>query len=326
MTDRIRLGVLGDSDSHSYRDSLWMPPGPGVRGGARRAETLQWTDALVRLRPELDLGAFGEHGWSARLSRVASWVGVTLRSPTKRDYEHVFALSGAGCASLSARWTGQTAHLLHSIARDSVGWRNGVVVIRIGINDVGTEAFLDTVARGSSAEAVHARVDACTDAIAAAARAIRQQDPAVRVILVGLADNRHWPPLHAKWRDSVSTTRLVAMLDRFDGALAAVAARDSGIRVFDDRRFFESRWGGRNADGTPSYRAVSVAGLSVANTQGDALTHAVLADGHAGTVVNALWAQALVRLMREAWDVPVPEVTDVDVEQLLRRVRSVEPR
>ncbi|MDX2184077.1 MAG: GDSL-type esterase/lipase family protein [Gemmatimonadaceae bacterium] len=322
MTDRIRIGVLGDSDSHSYRDVLWMPPGPGVRGGERRAQTLQWTDALARLRPELDLGAFGEYGWSPRVARVASWFGMTLRSPTKQDYEHVFALSGAGCSSLAARWTGQTQHLLHRIARDSAGWRHGVVVIRIGINDLGTEAFLDSVARGDAAALAEARVDACTAAIATATRAIRQQAPTVRVVLVGLADNRHWPPLHAKWQDASATARLVAMLDRYDGALAGLAAADPAIRLFDDRRFFESRWGGRTLDGRAAYHAAAVAGLTVTPTQGDELPHAVLRDGHAGTVVNVLWAQALVALLREAWQVPVAEISDADVARLLRELHG----
>lgn len=42
-TSTVALAVLGDSDSHSYQDSLSFPPGSADRGGAYRARTFQWT-------------------------------------------------------------------------------------------------------------------------------------------------------------------------------------------------------------------------------------------------------------------------------------------
>ena len=46
----IPLAVMGDSDSHSYQDRIWLPPGDDEPGGPYRAQTFQWTEVLAQLR------------------------------------------------------------------------------------------------------------------------------------------------------------------------------------------------------------------------------------------------------------------------------------
>src|SRR3546814_8912268 len=58
--DRIPLAVLGDSDSHSYQDTISFPVSTPARGGQFRSITLQWTEVLARMRDkDLDLGQWG---------------------------------------------------------------------------------------------------------------------------------------------------------------------------------------------------------------------------------------------------------------------------
>src|SRR3546814_4342144 len=58
--DRIPLAVLGDSDSHSYQDTISSPLSTPPRGGQFRLITLQWTDVLARMREkDLHLGQWG---------------------------------------------------------------------------------------------------------------------------------------------------------------------------------------------------------------------------------------------------------------------------
>ena len=134
-----------------------------------------------------------------------------------------------------------------------------------------------------------------------------------------LFDNAEVPSFQERWRTRLATSNRRAVLDRFDGALRALAAADSLTAFFDDRAWFAARWGGRDDDGVPAYRAVQLAGLRVEHGAGDEPTHTALADGHAGLVVNAVWAQSLSRLLAEELQLPVRPITDAEVETFVRR-------
>lgn len=314
----MRLGVIGDSDSHAYQDSLTFAPGSPERGGPHRAVTLQWTEVLQRLRADtLDQGAWGTWGRSARSARIAGWVGVALRSPRKQDHEYNVSYSGARCAHVEGP-RGQLAQLLHLVRAADGAWRDGAVVIRIGINDIGRREVLDEIARGGLRDTHLALADACTRTIVGAADSLLAAEPALRIVLVGIADNANWPPnFDAAW-GAAAVRDIRALQDRYDAALRAHAERTPRVAFLEDRGWLTPLLGGRGEDGVVVARTFDVAGRTLTLSKGDDPSHAYVADGHAGTVVNTLFAQRLVRLMVERFGAAVPPIADAERDAFLR--------
>ena len=89
----VPIAVLGDSISHSYQDGIGFPPGSPDRGGARRAQTFQWTEVLARLRgAELDLGPWVTWGRPGTVAWARELIGLPAgRAPKKQDYLYNFA-------------------------------------------------------------------------------------------------------------------------------------------------------------------------------------------------------------------------------------------
>lgn len=314
----MRLAVIGDSDSHAYHDSIAFPPGTPLRGGSRHDATFQWTEVLHALRGrEIDQGPWGERGRSARGARILGMVGVEVRTPRKRDFEYNVAYSGARCSDLAGP-RGQLAQLRRAIEADAAAWAGGVVLFRIGINDIGRREVLDDVARTGMTDAHRQRVRDCTDAIIDAVRGLRGAHEQLHFVLVGIADNANWPPNFDAFRDVEALRRLDAMHDAYDDALRTFASATPGVAFFDDRAWLRERWGSRGADGVPAYRPFPVAGVPVSLVQSDKAASAYVADGHANTVVNALWTQSLTRFLAERFGAPLTPVTDDEVAAFLR--------
>jgi hypothetical protein len=316
---RLALAVVGDSDSHGYQDTLAFPAGTPDRGGPHRAGTLQWTEALERLRgSEIDLGPRERTGTSGRVSRLLEWIGFDARSPAKLDHRRNFAVSGDGCEGL---WGGnrQVPRLLRLMDADPAPWRHGAVVLRIGVNTFGRASDLDRLARDPADRSVQGHIDACLSGVARAVTALRERHPGTRVVLVGIFDNLHWARYLDRWPEPRQQAAIAAGLDRFDAGLRRIAAVDPGrVAFFDDRAWFAGLWGGRGADGRPAYHPLVLGPrLAVAHSAGDAPWNAVLADGHAGTAWNAKWAQSLVGLLDTAFDLRLTPVTDDEVRRLV---------
>lgn len=318
---RMRLAVLGNSDSHAFHDSVAFGEGSPERGGPQRAVTFQWTEILARLRGDaIDQGAWGTRGVHPRIARVAAWVGVRLRSPRKQDHAWNVAYSGARCANLTGP-RGQVEQLRYDIARDPEAWRDGLVLFRIGINDIGRREVLERISREGDPEAFRALARACTDTILASVRTLRGAQPALRIALVGLLDNADWPPHFDLFKDAKGLAAQRQLLDAFDGALRAFAAATPGVAFIDDRAAFAARWGSASIAGDTiarAYRVQHIGGLEVTLSQGDALTHAAVADGHAGTVFNAYWVQALVAELDRQLGMRIPPVTDAELDAFVR--------
>lgn len=308
---RIPLAVLGDSDSESYARQ---------RGGAFAAQTLQWTEVLGQLRSrQLDLGAWGSWGQFARWMRWQRALGWPLRTraPRKYDFEYNFAIGGAGCEDLMSGLR-QAPFLADLIASDPARWARGLVVIRIGGNSFGKADSLDQLAHDPLAPAVQQRIDFCLAQIRQAISTLRESQPRLRFVLVGVYDNTLWPDYFDRWRDPDAVDNIQRGLDRFDGALRAWADADPQVAFFDDRSWFRTHWGGRDAKGLPQPRSVKLAGRwTVRNALGDAPNHAALLDGHAGAVWNALWAQALVDVMNTRFDLRIPALDEQELLHLL---------
>ncbi len=295
----IRLAVLGDSDSHSYGDRLWFPEGSAKRGGIHRRTTLQWTEVLARLRgAEINQGTWGVWGTSPRAAKLVSFLGIHWRSPEKEDHEYNFAWAGAECSNLTEGIRAQVHQLLHLMAQDPNGWKGGVVQLRIGINVLGTREFLNRSAQNGLSPQIHSEVNACAEPIATSVRLLRQQHPELYIVLVGILDNSDWPPYFQYWQSPPEQSNITTVLDTFDNQLRELAAADKRVVFFDDRKWFKRYWSGRDANGKPNYKAFAIVpGLNISNTQGDSPEHAVLQDGHGGTLLNALWVRDFIDFM-----------------------------
>lgn len=310
----VSLAVLGDSDSHAYHDSIFFPPGSAKRGGRYRPTTWQWTELLQRLRGrQLDQGPWGSHGTRGVVARANRWLGREGRSPPKQDYRYNFALSGADCNDLLEGHSQQARALLSLMSQEPARWRNGVVVIRIGVNSFGDAQDLEQLAHDPHAAAVQKKIAGCVRAVQWSVALLRAQHPRVRIVLVGIFNNADWPKYLDRWHDPAQLANIDEGLDVFDRALAEMARTDPDIAFFDDRAWFATRWGSRDAQGLPIYRDLVLGNLHVRNTAGDGPEHAVLADGHAGSAWNAEWARALIDLMNERFRLAVTPITQAEV-------------
>lgn len=313
------MAVLGDSDSHSYQDSETFPRGGSARGGLFRATTFQWVDVLARLRPnEVDLGPwqlFGERrSWVADIWRG---LGRPSRHPRKEDYLFNMAISGAKCDHLLNGPRRQVPGLLAHMDRNAQRWRSGVVVIRIGINDLGDVGTLDALTANPYDAAVAAKSTACLQAVERSVEEIRSRHPETAILLVGLFNNVHWARNLDRWQDARALANIDAGLADFDNGLRRLAARTPRTTFFDDQAWFRSHWGDRAPDGRPAYRPVRLGKtFEVRISEGDHPAHAYIADGHVGTVWNGLWAQSILQTMAGAWGMHVTPISAEEISRL----------
>ena len=325
LPEPVPLAALGDSDTHSYQDRVSFPPGSPKRGGAFRASTFQWIEVLARLRGrEVDPGPWGVWGTRGRIATLQEWFGLKGRAPRKEDYRNNFAISGAGCNTLMEGMSREAPRLLTLMDRDPIAWRRGVVVLRMGVNSFGLFESLELLAHDAQAPSVLSEIDTCIGHIRATVALIHSRHPATRFVLVGILDNSHWPEYFDHWQTPRALSNIDAGLDRFDQALKAMAASDPHrLAFFDDRAWFAERWGGRDERGKPAYKSLKLtSGLEVTNTSGDDPSNAVVADGHAGTVWNVLWAQSLVRLLNKDFDARIAPISDAEVAGFIDRLRA----
>lgn len=321
----IPFAVLGDSDSHSYQDRISFPLGSDKRGGAYRETTLQWTEVLARLRGQrLYPGKWGIYGTRGTVARLRRWLGLEGRSPRKEDYHYNFALSGSKCSDLLEGYAQQAKALLSLMDQRPAYWRNGVVVIRIGVNSFGDAAELEQMAHDPMAVQAQRKIASCVRDIHQSVVALRARYPGLRIVLVGIFDNSNWVPYLDRWRNPAMVANISRGLDVFDHALKNMAEEDPGIAFFDDRAWFADHWGARDARGGAAYSELAVGDfLHVSNTAGDEPHNAVLRDGHAGTAWNAEWARSLVELLNSRFHLGIAPITEAEVIAMVRTQRQV---
>lgn len=314
------FGVLGDSDSHAYHDEINFGSKAEVRGGALRQRTWQWTEVLGHLRAQqLDPGPWGKWGTRyRRLSVLKESVGQDGRFPRKEDYLYNLAYSGSVCANLNETQHDQVGRLITAMAREADRWQQGVVLIRIGTNDFGRLESLDALSKNPHAPEVVSLIDACLSHIGQAVSRLHVGYPGLRIVLVGIFNNAEWEKFHHLWRTPMEQENIHQGLARFDDGLKAMAQGQPNLAMFDDQAWFAGHWGSRRATGQPAYRTVRFGErFDVSNTGGDFPRHATLADGHAGTVWNALWAQSLVGLLGQRFGLSIQPLTTPELVQFV---------
>lgn len=310
----IPLAVLGDSNSHSYQDSLSFPPGSSARGGTFRPRTFNWTEVLARLRPgEVDSGPWMVDGNSGVVAAGREAVGLeAARAPRKEDYLYNFANSGARCSDLVTGRFRQAPRLVALMNKETERWKRGVVVIRIGLND--WAALLDLQARTPDAPQLADVTRGCVDQLRAAIALIQASHPATRILVVGIANEADGPVQRNNWVNAEQRRNIKSALAGFNGALQTLAARTPNAAFFDDAAWFMQQWGTRGSAPEPAFKTVTIGtDFVVTNSNGDEPHNALMADDHAGLVFNALWAQSLVARLREAFKLPLTPITDKEV-------------
>lgn len=316
----LSMAVLGDSDSHSYQDRVFFPEGTSDRGGAMRKYTLQWTEVLERTRgASIDQGEWGEWGTRGLIARAQRLVGLPPGRSRKQDFRYNFAISGAVCGGLMFDERAQARALVRLMDLEPQRWVNGVVVIRLGGNPLARAVTLDKFARDPHDPASSATLEMCVEDIRLAVRHIHATHPRTRVVLVGIFDNSHWGIYHDRWQSPSQLKNIASALDRYDEALRVLERTDPRVAFFDDRSWFDQRWGGRDPlTGRPAYREVAVGkALRVKNKLGDELDSACIADGHSGTVWNALWAQTLVEFLNARFGFAIKPIGDGELYEVI---------
>ncbi|OUM03610.1 hypothetical protein A8M77_04870 [Variovorax sp. JS1663] len=316
----IPLAVLGDSNSHAYQDHAWFPADTIERGGPLRSRTFQWTEVLARLRgQQLDPGPWVRWGRPGVVALAREWMGLRGgRAPRKEDYLYNFANSGAACKNLMGGRFRQAPRLVALMNEDPERWTRGVVVIRIGLNN--WAGLMDLQASDPAAPQLREVTSYCAGEIGSAVALIRRAHPSTRILLAGIGNEADDPANFERWQSAAEIRNIRTALDGFNAAIRRLAEGDPRVAYFDDLAWFRSHWGSRDANGKPDYRTVELGPtLRVTNTIGDDPRNAVLADRHPGLVWNALWAQALVARLREAFDLPLTPISDEEL------VRFVEP-
>lgn len=314
----IPLAILGDSNSHSYQDRLSFPEASGERGGSNQARTFQWGEILARLRAdEFDLGPWVRWGHSGIVPRVFDLLGLPVgRAPRKDDYLYNFAYSAMGCNELTQGKFRQAPRLVTLMDREPERWRRGVVVIRSGLGD--WSAHLAEQAEDPRSPVVREVAQRCTQRIRESVRLIHARHPDTRVVVVGVSNEAADPLQFERWQSARESGNIVAALDQLNAALRAMAEAEPRTIFFDDDAWVQAHWGARDAEGKPAYRTLTIGGsLQVRNTMGDAPTHAILQDDHAGLVYNALWAQSLVARLGEGFGLPLTPISDADVARFV---------
>ena len=324
---RIRFAVLGDSDSQSYHDTLMLGD-PSMRGGPWRATTWQWTEVLARLRGnQIDLGEWGAWGTGKYRAYFDEAFGFLARTPPKDDYRYNFAVSGATCNQLMGHPLREAIRLVDLMDTKPQAWRGGIVLIRIGTNDVGGHEVLDELSRDQNASRPTASINACIGAIGEAVALIRRQHPDTYVVLVGLLSDADGADEFDNWQSAREIANIDAGMDRFDNGLRKLAAADRHVYFLDDRAWFRSLWGARDGRGRPLYKTAHLSpGWAITNTSGDDPHNAILSDGHAGVVWNALWTQHLVASLNAAFGLHLNPITDAEVIGFLQPSFNVSAR
>ncbi|MEJ8823452.1 SGNH/GDSL hydrolase family protein [Variovorax humicola] len=318
----IPMAVIGDSNSHSYRDSISFPPGSRERGGALRGRNLQWVEIVARMRGgQLDPGPWVAWGRSGNVAWLRESIGLSAgRAPRKEDYLYNFANSGAACKHLMGDRLGQrfrqVPRLVALMDKDRPRWRNGVVVIRMGHNDC--VAMLDVQARDPASPELKATTDYCVSQIEAAIGLIHSRHPATRIMVVGVHSELDYPRWFSLYRSARETTNVQTANVAFNCALRKLTSSDPRIAWFDDSSWIAERWGTRSAEGEPVYKTVNIGTvLRVTNTAGDDLANAQMADDHAGLAWNAMWAQSIVARLKDAFDLPLTPISDEELERFI---------
>jgi len=310
----IPIAVLGDSDSHSYRDGY----NNKSRGGDYHSVTFNWPALWDRFRPqEVHLGANGIWGTHYRIARVKHWLGLTGRAPKKLDYEYNYAVSGLRCESLLQDWPYQARWLIKRLENDSEQWQNGVVVIRIGVNNLGSTKQL--VRWGNTGLDDYAKevVNTCVSQISDAIEQILASHRSVKIALLGMCRACNITDTYTVWPNLSQIDKRNTVLGSFDQKLITFAKHQDRVLFIDDVQWLIKRYGDRHNEPI-KFETTLADKTKIISQQGDHPSNLILADYHAGTVYNALWLNNLIDQLNIGYQLHLSPLSEEEIYSAIK--------
>lgn len=305
----VPIAVLGDSDSHSYRDSYDNKE----RGGKHHANSYNWIELWSRLaKDEINPGQWGTWGSHYRIARIKNMLILKSRSPKKLDYEYNYAVSGLSCRSLLTEWPYQGKWLLNEIRSNTEYWNNGIVIIKIGYNDIGKASDLKQWKKsGLSAEST-ALVSNCIDSIITMSNSILAVSPNVKISITGVARTYNFMDEWDESLDEKSVQNIEEVLSEFDSRLIKYTTDQSRVAYIDDHIWFNKIFGSQESNDLKS-RIEFFEGIELINASGDEPINMLLADHHTGTLYNGLWINHLINEINRQFNMTlsIPDLRQV---------------
>lgn len=286
----VPIAVLGDSDSHSYRDSYDNKE----RGGQYHAYSYNWIELWSRLaKNEINPGQWGTWGNHYRVARIKNLLMLKSRSPKKLDYEYNYAVSGLSCRSLLNDWPYQGKWLLNEIRSNTDYWNNGIVIIKIGYNDIGKTSDLKQWKKTGLSTESSTLVSNCTDSIMAMSDSILAISPSVKISIAGVARTYNFMDEWDERLDEKSIQNIEEVLSGFDSRLEKYASDRTRVAYIDDHFWFNNIFGSQESNDLKPGVEFSQ-DIELINASGDEPVNMLLADHHTGTLYNGLWINHLI--------------------------------
>lgn len=252
----IHLGIMGDSASDEYRAD-------DDRGGAYASTTLSWDELLERHRG-INIGRWG------------TW-GGTRRS----GYEYNWALSGATAEDVVN--TGQARGLAQQVASGEVN----TVVLYVGVNDFSIwNGAYAKIYNGTLADTtLEAYINSIVSSIATAIDTIRAAGP-VNMIVITLAEGG---ATFSQFPDPAKRQLVSNAIVSVNAGIRSVVNMRPGVALVDLHNAASDPMISSRVVLTNGNLMVAGQGISV-TVNGDEPHHALLSDGHFGTVIGCLLA------------------------------------
>ncbi|MCG8315728.1 MAG: hypothetical protein MI976_21165 [Pseudomonadales bacterium] len=315
----IPVAVLGDSDSHSYRDKFDNK----ARGGDFHSVSFNWAEVWNLLRgDEIDPGVFGEWGISYRYARFLHALDFTTQSPKKLDFAYNFAVSGLKCHSLLNSWPYQGQWLLQRLQKNPEFWSQGIVIIRIGINDFGQTEHLAHWESSDQTTTGVKLADNCIHQITAMAHKILDANQGIKIVLVGIARD-YYNPSTMRQLTTQRHENIEKVLSHFDNSLIKFSSSNSRVIFVDDFQWMHNYFQFFIGEPNTTIATTLSNGFELFAKVGDHPSNMTLADGHAGTVHQGLWLQHLISNIKAHWNLPISQIKDNELTEIVCASKNI---
>lgn len=303
-----KIAVLGDSDSHAYRDKVL-----GVRrGGIYHEQTYQWTEVWNALRPqEVDFGPWGIWGTRSKVASLRAVFGLPARVMKKNDFRYNFSKSGCRCDSLFDVYPFQANSLLSLIKVNPDLFAHSLVFIRIGINDFGQVHHLQNWAKTGLGKQAKKTVGYCLEQIEKTVQFLLAAIPTINVVLVDISHDYNAGSLAQDAFNQDDSEGVMAVLNYYTDGLKKMAKSNEHI-AYIDTVSHRNRWGDRFKGNLKMEMSLS-GEQPIRNDRGDEPFNLGLNDGHASTVNNGLWLQHAIIEINRQLGLKFTEISELEI-------------
>ena len=306
-SEKIQQGVwlaLGDSDFDSYQanDRKYR-----VNQAAHNASCVL-SPIDVQARDGRDSGA------SVR-NNIFNWREI-FNEDAKSGIKELLREARDYLLGRETRLGGDIISELSLRSRGEVASSPALVQINIGINDIDGDDSL--YAKFSSMDSHFPWVDARTGALGRVVDNIREIHPRIIIILWQLLDDGGWSDRFTPEQEA----RITSHTERWNTNLEAIAEHRPGVVVFEANTLTRS-WLGRASDGTS--KDIVVGGVryirgyvprDASTADVDNTGYVATVDGHANTVLAALYTREIYRLLNDRYGAGIHPFSPVKINTI----------